>query len=49
MKPLYWGVGLLAALLALCVAATARLSEASRQTELAQNEPEKETAPAAGM
>ena len=35
MKPLFWGVGLLAALLALCLGATARLSAGSAQTEQA--------------
>ena len=35
MKPLYWGLGLLAALLILCLGSTARLAEDSRQTEQA--------------
>ena len=33
MKHLLWGIGLLAALLALCLGASARLSAGSRQTE----------------
>ena len=33
MKHLLWGIGLLAALLALCLGASARLSASSRQTE----------------
>ena len=33
MKPLYWGLGLLTAVLVLCLGAAARLSADSRQTE----------------